>query len=98
MQINEMCRKAHETSLQKGWWADGRGMAETIMMIVVELAEALQEHRKDGEISDKFKEEIGDVFIRLGDLCAAYNIDIEVEIIKKMEYNKGRPKKHGKLY
>jgi NTP pyrophosphatase (non-canonical NTP hydrolase) len=98
MNISEMCKKSHETALQKGWWADGRGMAETVMMIVVELSEAIQEHRKHGEINDKFKEEIADVFIRLADLCESYNINIEEEIERKMAINEKRPYKHNKKY
>ena len=45
-----------------------------------------------------FEDEIADVFIRLGDLCAGLDIDIEWHIKKKMEYNRNRPYKHGKQF
>ena len=47
---------------------------------------------------ENFKEEIADIFIRLGDLCGSLNINIEEEIIKKMKKNKERPYKHGKNF
>lgn len=47
---------------------------------------------------DSFEDEICDVFIRLGDLCEALDIDIEWQIKKKMEYNQSRPYKHGKKF
>jgi len=43
-------------------------------------------------------EELADVFIRLADLCAGLEIDIESAILAKMEKNKSRPKMHGKQY
>lgn len=49
-------------------------------------------------IKDTFEDELADVFIRLGDLCGYLNIDIEKHIKAKMEYNKGRPRKHGKKF
>ncbi len=49
-------------------------------------------------IKDSFEDEIADVFIRLADLCGYMNIDIEKHIELKMEYNRTRPKKHGKEF
>lgn len=45
-----------------------------------------------------FETEIADTFIRLADLCAGLNIDIEKFIMMKMMYNKTRSKMHGKAY
>lgn len=49
-------------------------------------------------IKDTFEDEIADAFLRLMDLCGEYNIDIEMHINMKSEYNKLRPAKHGKEY
>ena len=49
-------------------------------------------------IKDSFEDEIADAFLRLMDLCGAYNIDIEKAIRYKQEYNRLRPTKHGKAY
>lgn len=45
-----------------------------------------------------FEEEMADVIIRVLDLCAYKNIDIETQIAAKMRYNVTRPFKHGKKY
>lgn len=65
-----------------------------LMLIVSELGEALEAHRK-GDMKN-FAEELADVAIRLGDLCGGLDIDLEWEIIQKMEYNQTRPRLHGK--
>ena len=65
------------------------------MLIVTELAEAMESHRKQED--DNFREEIADTFIRLLDLCGGLKIDIEEEIHKKSLKNKNRPYKHGKI-
>lgn len=49
-------------------------------------------------VKDTFEDEIADAFLRLMDLCGAYNIDIENAINMKQLYNHTRPKKHGKAY
>lgn len=49
-------------------------------------------------IKDTFEDEIADAFLRLMDLCGEYNIDIQMHINMKCEYNKLRPAKHGKEY
>ena len=65
------------------------------MLIVTELAEGMEAYRKQDD--DNFREEIADTFIRLLDLCGGLGIDIEEEIAKKSEGNKGRPYKPGKI-
>jgi len=97
MNLNSYVKKAHKVAVDHGWWDSNRSTAEVIMMIVTELAEAVQEYRTNGN-SDKFREEIADTFIRLCDMVGAYDIDIEKEIMKKHEYNKTRPYKHGKRF
>ena len=67
-----------------------------LTLIASEVFEAQQALRKNDKAN--FKEEIADIFIRAADLCGGLGIDIEEEIIKKMEYNKGREKMHGKLF
>jgi NTP pyrophosphatase (non-canonical NTP hydrolase) len=67
-----------------------------LMLIVSEIAEAQEALRKGDE--ENFKEELADVAIRLADLCGGLNINLEEEIVKKMERNKQRPYKHGKAF
>ncbi len=42
--------------------------------------------------------ELADAVIRIADLCGHMGIDLEDAIALKMEYNQGRPHKHGKLF
>ena len=39
--------------------------------------------------------ELADTLIRIFDMCAAYELDIENALEIKMEFNKSRPYRHG---
>lgn len=41
--------------------------------------------------------EFADIIIRVLDLCAAYNIDIDTAIKEKIAFNRKRPYRHGNL-
>lgn len=93
--LNELSALCHAVAVEKGFWEKERNIGEALMLIVTELAEAMEAHRiQDNE---NFKEEIADSFIRLLDLCGGLNIDIESEIEKKTNKNRNRPYKHGKI-
>jgi len=49
-------------------------------------------------IKDTFEDEMADIIIRVLDLCAFKEIDIESHIKAKMRYNSTREFKHGKKY
>ena len=93
--LNEMTKLCHAIAVSKGFWDKERNIGEALMLIVTELAEAMEAHRKQDE--ENFKEELADAFIRLFDLCGGLRIDIQKEIEKKSEKNKNRPYKHGKI-
>ena len=93
--LTEWCQHCHAVAKEKGFWDNKRNMGEALMLIVTELAEAMEAHRKQDEAN--FKEELADTFIRLFDLCGGLGIDIEKEIREKSEKNKARPYKHGKI-
>ena len=93
--LNELSRLCHRIAVEKGFWDDKRNIGEALMLIVTELAEAMEAHRIQDEAN--FREEIADSFIRLLDLCGGLGIDIEEEIYKKSLRNKQRPYKHGKI-
>ena len=96
MNLNEYRDECHKTAVEKGFWDATKSIPTKLMLVVTELGEACEAHRKDDP--ENFVEEIADVFIRLFDLSGHLNIDIEKEINKKMITNKGRPKLHGKMY
>ena len=95
MSLNELCSFCHSIAKEKGFWEKERNIGEALMLIVTELAEAMEGYRHQDH--DNFREELADTFIRLFDLCGGLGIDIEAEIIKKAEKNKSRPYKHGKI-
>lgn len=107
MRLNEYVRECHATSRSKGWYDDAgqRNIGEQLMLVVTEVAEAMEDLRvgkMEMEISasgkpEGFPVEIADVMIRLFDLCGYLKIDLETAVQTKMKYNEGRPYRHGKL-
>lgn len=49
-------------------------------------------------VKGTFEEEMADIIIRVLDLCAFKNIDLEMHIRAKMRFNSLREYKHGKKY
>ena len=97
MTLNEYSQEAHKNAVEKGFYQRDRDVPELLMLVITEIAEAVEEDRKIDR-DDNFWEEIADVFIRLFDLCGFYGVDIEPYIHDKMEKNKLRPPKHNKRY
>ena len=93
--IREWTETCHRIAKEKGFWDEKRNIGEALMLIVTEIAEAMEAHRKQDD--ENFREELADTFIRLFDLCGGLKIDIQAEIFKKSEKNKARPYKHGKV-
>ena len=93
--LNELSAICHSIAKEKGFWDKERNIGEALMLIVTELAEAMEAHRIQD--ADNFREEIADAYIRLFDLCGGLGLDIESEIEKKSNKNKKRPYKHGKI-
>jgi NTP pyrophosphatase (non-canonical NTP hydrolase) len=71
---------------------------EKLLLVVTEVAEATEALRKGDTEIENFKEEIADIAIRVADLSGCYGVDLDAEIIKKMETNKNRPYKHNKTF
>ena len=93
--MNEWADICHGIAREKGFWDQERNTGEALMLVVTELAEAMEAYRTQND--ENFREEIADTFIRLLDLCGGFKIDIEQEIVKKSLKNKQRPYKHGKI-
>ncbi len=93
--LKSMTELCHRIAVEKGFWDEKRNIGEALMLIVTELAEAMEAHRHQDH--ENFREELADTFIRLFDLCGGLEIDIQQEIEKKSEKNKKRPYKHGKI-
>ncbi|HET6224629.1 MAG TPA: hypothetical protein VFF27_00025 [Bacteroidia bacterium] len=50
------------------------------------------------KVKGSFDEEMADIIIRVLDMCAFKDIDIDLHIKAKMRYNSAREHKHGKAY
>lgn len=93
----------HGMSYAAGWWHDPKtglpivpSMGEKLMLIVSEVSEAMEAHRKS-LMDDKLPNRVGvevelaDAVIRIFDLAAAANLDLPGALIEKLAYNASRP-------
>ena len=71
-------------------------IATRLALIASEVGEAVEALRK-GE-GYNFNEELADIVIRVADLAGGLGIDLEQEIIDKMNINEGRDYLHGKKF
>ena len=94
MNLKSLCTNAHKIAVEKGFWERKRELPELLMLVVSELGECLEADR-NGDF-EGVKEELADVFIRLGDMCGYLEIEIDDEIERKMIINMNRERKHGK--
>jgi NTP pyrophosphatase (non-canonical NTP hydrolase) len=101
MKISEIQEAVHRTAIEHGWWESPRPTGEVLMLMVTELAEAMEAHRDGNPESEKIpgfskmEEELVDVIIRLLDFAGGTGLDIEGALSAKMAYNEGRPYRHG---
>lgn len=103
---NELVRVCHDASRAAGWWHDldtgeplvnrPHVVGEKLMLIVSEVSEAMEGHRK-GLADDKLPHrpmievELADAVIRIADLAGALGLDLGGAIAEKLEYNRKRP-------
>jgi hypothetical protein len=98
--INNLCESVHEAN--KKWWVDlesglllKRNVPEMLMLVVSELAEAMEGHRKSLK-DDKlpwrtmFEVELADAIIRIFDIGAGLGLDLGGAFVEKMAYNAQR--------
>jgi len=99
--ISQLCQECFKTAFEKGFWdldVNGRptrNIGDALMKIVSEVGEAEEAYRH-GDF-EHLTEELVDTLIRIFDLAGGLGLDLETKLTEKMEFNKGRPYKHGKL-
>jgi NTP pyrophosphatase (non-canonical NTP hydrolase) len=100
--INAAMDLAHETATNAGWYRDPatgapkqRNFGEVLMLMVSELAEALEANRKglmDDKLPDRPGEEVelADCIIRIFDTARANGYDLAGALIAKNRFNRER--------
>lgn len=83
----------------------GKYYEEPIIKGGLNIKEAIKEESDSwyenyfaGIVKDTFEDELADIMIRVMDLAAFKNVDLELHIKAKMRYNSLREYKHGKKY
>jgi len=79
----------HYQWLQSVGWAGKRTPLEDLALIASEIGEAANECRGE-KPTDKLGTELADIILRVAGMAQENGIDIEAEVIAKMEINKGR--------
>jgi NTP pyrophosphatase (non-canonical NTP hydrolase) len=95
-------RLCHVAAKEGGWWNDvktgkplKRNKGELLMLIVSEIAEAMEGERKD-LMDDKLPHrkmaevELADAVIRIMDYCGGHGYDLAGALFEKLQYNASR--------
>jgi len=98
--LSDVGAEIHSNKLLHGWkvttsedWEDKHEIPAVLMLIVSEVAEALEAFRKGDRVN--FDEELADVGIRLIGLSHGMGIDLKAAILAKVEKNRHREFKRG---
>lgn len=105
--INSAATECYLNSVEHGFWDNidrpidnvrphnSYVIPTKLMLVVSELAEAMEADRNELDFEEHFGEELADVCIRIFDLATFLQIPIGTHIARKMEVNAGRGRMHG---
>lgn len=105
--LNELAEVMYEIAKQHGFHDKPNDMATYVSNFhgeASELWEAYREQRLWDNCGKKtsvplncLEEELADLLIRVLDVAGAYHVDLDKAVTVKSEYNKNRPRMHGKI-
>lgn len=107
MNINDVSKDAYENSKAHGFHDQPATVGDRLMLIVSEIAEALEEYRSNHRPNETYFNpekpdkpegvpvELADAVIRIAEFSYLYGIDLAAAIEQKMIYNRTRPFRHG---
>jgi len=101
MSVRRLQEEAHRIAVEHGWWDEPRSAGEALMLVVTELAEAMEALRVDPKPSEAIpgfsavEEELADAVIRILDFAGGRGLDLEGALEAKMRFNESRPYRHG---
>lgn len=101
--LSDYVLRCHRASREAGWWTDletgrplVRNKGEMFMLMVSEIAEAMEGVRKnlpDDKLPHRpmVEVELADALIRICDFAGGFNLDLEGAVNEKLAYNAVRP-------
>lgn len=105
--LSDFQAMTHQTAKDKGWYDPELGEVKSFLaelaLVHSELSEAAEEYRKDspylyysyGGKPEGIAAELADAIIRIFDIAQNRDIPVIEALLRKAEYNKTRPKRHG---
>jgi NTP pyrophosphatase (non-canonical NTP hydrolase) len=103
LSLDGMAKELHTVAVEKGFWPDKVDdifVTKQLMMIVSEAVEVMEAIRKD-KGKQEVADEMADIIIRTLDLYQGLkdngyvDVDLQVALNNKTDFNKSRPERHG---
>jgi NTP pyrophosphatase (non-canonical NTP hydrolase) len=103
LSLDGMAKELHDVAVEKGFWperVDDIFITKQLMMIVSEAVEVMEAIRKD-KGKQEVADEMADIIIRTLDLYQGLkdngyvDVDLQVALNNKTDFNRSRPERHG---
>jgi NTP pyrophosphatase (non-canonical NTP hydrolase) len=87
MNINDIAKQNYDWVERMGW--HNKSTLEALALVASEVGEAINECRGE-QPTDAFGEELADIVLRVLDIAHWQGIDMEKELLAKMQINENR--------